>query len=286
MEGPFGADGFCGLHHAQLAGFQASYLPTFRVAFERRPEAVPVLQAILQAADDCPECRRRFGPGSAHRILLPAGTTDAWPDAFLQVSCTRSGSGPWACTYEASVKRKALLLGDASSGKTDLVRSAVYDEVSDAARDALGAKVMSRHQTVRPEGEGVDFHVTFSVWDVTGHRIADKRRLRAYFQGAATVLAACDLSEETSVRELGYWLTVAERILGRPTEIIVAQEPEAPDPSGIAEARLAGLAREHRAVVVRVPRKDPHVMEHVFEGLGVDAIREVFGTQWHPRMYA
>lgn len=286
MEGAFGTDGFCGAHGAELAAFQTAYLPSVRAAFQRRPEAVPVLQEILGAADGCPECRRRTRPGGARRILLPVQSADPLPDAFLQVRCTRSGDGSWICTYEAGIKRKALLLGDASARKTDLVRPAVHDAVSDAARDALGAKVMSRHQTVRVDEEGVDVHVTFSVWDVTGHRIPDKRKLRAYFRGASTVLAVCDLAEDRSVQDLDYWLAVAERILGTPQKMILARVAESSDPLGIAEARLADVAKTHEAVVVRAPPDGGHLMEHVFEGLGAEAIREVFGTHWRPKMYA
>ncbi len=99
------------------------------------------------------------------------------------------------------------------------------------------------------------------------------------------VLAVCDLSQERSVEELGYWLVVAERILGKPNVVIVAQGRRQPDPLPIAEARLREISAKHRALVIVVPPGDLHRLEHIFRGLSQEAIRTAFPTDSHPRMY-
>ncbi len=287
MEELLGGEWVCDVHGAQLAAFSADYLGSARDALSRRREGELALRSMLASTDNCPQCRRRKGEGIPRRVTLSSPPSpDLWPGAFLRITCRRGADGFWSCTYEAGVKRKVLLLGDASTHKEELVRPAVFDEVPDAVRDLLGAKVLSRHETVPVPEEGLPFHVTFSVWDITGHRIGEKRRIRSYFRGARNVIAVADLASEKSVEELEYWLAVAERILGTTSSLVVAKESASPDPAGIAEARLADVARRHRAAVLRVPPGDAHRVQHVFGEIGKAVIQEVFGTSWWPRMYA
>ena len=285
MEGSAGASLLCDHHAFELTQFSYAYLQPVALAFERRAEGQPVLDRILRSLENCPKCSRRGG-GNGPQILALASPGGDGTEVLVRLSCTRVEGGPWQCSYEGHVKRKLLLLGDASTAKTDLVRPLVYDEISDAARETLGAKVMTRHETVNVPEEGVDFHVVFTVWDIAGHRFTDKKRMRAYFRGARCVLAVCDLSREGTVQELGYWLSVAQRILGKPTMVIAARGREAPDPLPISEVRLQELARTHHATVVILPPNDGHLVEHVFESLGEETVRDVFGTKWRARMYA
>ena len=228
MEGRSGASLACDLHSSDLLHFSLAYLRPAALALERRAEAEPVLDRILRSVDACPECRRRIEGRGPRRLTLSSAGAGEWPEVLVRLTCSRSRDGPWQCSYAGDVKRKVLLLGDVSAAKTDLVRPLVYDEVADAARDILGAKVMARHETVSVPDDVVDFHVVFTVWDIAGHRFTDKKRMRAYFRGAKAVLAVCDLSKERSVQELGYWLSVANRVLGKVTTVIVAKGREAP----------------------------------------------------------
>lgn len=285
MEGSLGASLLCGYHASELAQFSHAYLQPAVLAFERRSEGQPVLDRILRSLDGCPRCRHRGGGEAPRSVALASGVAEG-SEVFVRLGCTHAEGGPWQCSYEGHVKRKLLLLGDASTAKTDLIRPLVYDEISDAARETLGAKVMTRHETVSVPEEGVDFHVVFTVWDIAGHRFTDKKRMRTYFRGAKGVLAVCDLSQEKTVQELGYWLSVAQRILDKPTMVIAARGREAPDLLPISEARLRELARTHHAPVVILPPSDGHLIEHVFESLGEDTVRDVFGTKWRARMYA
>ncbi|HYM39851.1 MAG TPA: hypothetical protein VEY12_06880, partial [Thermoplasmata archaeon] len=158
--------------------------------------------------------------------------------------------------------------------------------VPDTNREHLGAKVRTRHETAEVSDSGADVHLVFTVWDIAGRRFYNKRQLRAYCRGAKTILAACDLSETRSVEELGYWLSVATRILGKVTVVILARDRPAADPLPIAEARLAETARTFGAIVLHVPRGDRRRMEHLFHGLGAETVRDVFGLPWRPGMFA
>ena len=286
MEGGFGELAACVAHETQLASFAASFFSPPELFLERRPEAEPVLRAILRATEDCPLCRRKADRAGMRRIVLSSDAAPATPsDIVVRLTCTHKHGGPWDCAYRADVKRKILLLGDASARKTELVRPAVFDFVPDGYRDSLGAKVMTRHETVNLETQGVAFHIVFTVWGIAGSRFGTKGLLADYFRGPRAVLAVCDLSHARSVEELGYWLSVATRILGKTRVVIVAKERTAPDPLPIAEARLKEIVRNHHATLVMVPSRDSHTLEHVFRGIGEDTIRDVFGAEGHPRIY-
>ncbi len=285
MEGPITAGWTCDLHEAQLASFAAGYLNPPELVLARRPEADSTLRAILRATDACPRCRRRAGV-EERDVRLSSGTSEEpAPDVVVRLHCTHRTGGPWECTYRADVKRKLLLLGDASSRKTQLVRPAVNDMIPDAYRDSLGAKVMTRHETVEQEDGHLGFHLVFTIWDIAGRRFEDKELLAAHLRGARAVVAVCDLAQDRSVEELGYWLSVASRVLGKKTAVILAQSRRAPDPLPIAEARLRETATKHGAIVVLVPPGDVHRIEHIFQGLAEEAIRDVFGMTWHAPMY-
>ncbi len=286
MEGPLVASAVCSVHGAELASFTRAFLQPPELALERRAQGEPVLARILRAVDACPKCRHRLGRAGPERIELSSIAGPELPDVAVRLVCTRAGNGPWRCAYHADVKRKILLLGDASVDKSAMIRPLVYDEIPDVYRDLLGAKVMTRHETVLAPGQGVDFHVVFSVWDIHGHRFYDKRRMREFFRGAKAVLAVCDLAVGRSVEELGYWLTVAERTLGKVSMVVAARERAAPDPLPISEARLREAIGVHRAALVTLPRKDTHNLEHVFHGLGEETVRDVFGTKWRLGSYA
>ncbi len=282
MEGSFGASQVCMEHAAELTRFTHAYLQPAALALERRDEAQPVLNRILRSLEACPRCRRR-GEAPVDRLMLASGSAET--QVLVRLTCTHSDGGPWRCSYEGNVKRKLLLLGDAAASKADLVRPLTFDEIPDAYRDLLGAKVMTRHETVSLPEDNADFHLVFTVWDIMGHRFTNKERLRRYLHGAKAVLAVCDLARPETVQELGYWLSVAARILGAHATVIVARGREVPDPLPISEARLREVAQRHHASVVVLPPKDAHALEHIFQGLGEDAIREIFGTRWRARMY-
>lgn len=286
MEGPIVAEWACGRHEAQFASFAATFLNPPDLFLARRDAAEPVLQAILRATDDCPHCRRRGTPVQERWVgLASPGSAEAESGVLVRAICTHREGGHWECSYNAQVKRKLLLLGDASARKAELVHPVVFDPMDPIWREKLGAKIMTRHETVSLPEQGVDFHVVFTLWDIAGGRFENKERLRTYFRGARNVLAVCDLSDDRSVEELQYWLAVARRLLGKPTVVIAARGRTTPDPLPINEARLHSLSAGHQAVVVTLPPGDSHRLEHVFQGLGIDTIRDVFGAEWHPPMY-
>ncbi len=287
MEGSLGGGWVCDLHQAQLGSFGMSFLNPPELFVARRTEAEPVLRALLQATDDCPRCRRRAGPVEERQVGLVSGQPgEPLPAVAVRLTCTHRSGGPWECTYHADVKRKLLLLGDVTSRKTEFVRPAVNDMIGDPWRDSLGAKVMTRHETVALEEQTLNFHIVFTMWDIAGRRFGNKEQLAAYFRGARGVLAVCDLTQDRSVEELTYWLAVAARLLRKTNVVILAQGRRRPDPLPIAEARLRELAAKHRAILVTIPPGDVHRLEHVFQALGADTIRDVFGTHGLPPLYA
>lgn len=286
VEGFFDPSAACSFHFGEMASFSETYLNPPSRSLERRVQAEPVLRRILRSMEDCPPCRRLLGPEALPRIRVSSRRSPgSSPEIAVHVICTRGEQGHWVCEYEADVKRKVLLLGDASAKKNEVVRAAVYDEYDDSWRDSLGAKVMTRHETVIVPEQVVSFHIVFTVWDIAGRRFANKNLLGDYFRGAKAIVAVCDLDENRSMEELGYWLAVARRGLGKHPLVIVARARKQADPLPINEARLKELMETHHAEVLLTPREGSATIEHLFHSLGEDTIRDVFGTRWWVSIY-
>lgn len=286
MEGHPDLNSLCDVHLRELAAYSSVFLQPPQCALERRGEGEQVLRRILRIIEDCPRCRQRLAGDIPSRFDVAAAPADPWSDVRVRVTCVHEPGGAWTCTYHADVKRKVLLLGDRSARKVELVRGVAYDPLPDGYRDIVGAKILTRHETVTGSDDGVDVHVVFTVWDVVGRRFTSKRPLRAFFRGAKAVLAVCDLAEIRSVEELGYWLSLSERILGGVAPVILVRERSSPDPLPIAEARLAEFAQTFGATVIAIPGDGGHRVEHLFQALGEATARDVWGAKWRSRMFA
>src|SRR3990170_686092 len=66
------------------------------------------------------------------------------------------------------IKRKVLLLGDASVGKTSLIRRFVVDKFSDDYITTIGTKVTKRDLRLELGNRTVD--LSLMIWDVLGQK--------------------------------------------------------------------------------------------------------------------
>src|SRR5437773_8000902 len=70
------------------------------------------------------------------------------------------------------IKRKILLLGDASVGKTSLIRRFVVDKFSDDYITTIGTKVTKKDLRLESPGKVTD--LTFMIWDVLGQKRSEE----------------------------------------------------------------------------------------------------------------
>jgi len=108
------------------------------------------------------------------------------------------------------VKRKIVLVGDPSVGKTSLIRRFVQDEFDDKYIQTIGAKVSKKE--VQISTKAGDIRVTLTIWDVVGAQGYLGVQSRS-FTGAAGVLAVCDSTRPDTFRSLDkYWMPLLHQV--------------------------------------------------------------------------
>src|SRR3990172_5890618 len=129
------------------------------------------------------------------------------------------------------IKRKVLLLGDASVGKTSLIRRFVVDKFSDDYITTIGTKVTKRDLRLELGNRTVD--LSLMIWDVLGQK-GYKGIQESAFRGARGVLLVYDLTRPETRETLGeYWVPRVRAVAGA-VPMLLGGEQGGPHPSKAA----------------------------------------------------
>jgi len=99
------------------------------------------------------------------------------------------------------IKTKVCLVGEAAVGKTSLIRRFVQDEFDDRYITTLGAKVSKREMAFEAK-DRTKIHMDMTVWDIMGEKGFRDLLKEAFFHGAKGVVAVCDLTRYSTLKEL------------------------------------------------------------------------------------
>ncbi len=112
------------------------------------------------------------------------------------------------------IKTKICLVGEAAVGKTSLIRRFVQDEFDDRYITTLGAKVSKREMTFDLPDKGSKLQMDMTVWDIMGEKGFRDLLKEAFFHGAKGVLAVCDLTRYSTLKELDDWVQGVFNVVG------------------------------------------------------------------------
>src|SRR5947209_2487758 len=110
------------------------------------------------------------------------------------------------------IKTKVCLIGEAAVGKTSLIRRFVQDEFDDRYITTLGAKVSKREMTFETR-DRTKIDMDMTVWDIMGEKGFRDLLKEAFFHGAKGVVAVCDLTRYSTLKELDAWAENNARIV-------------------------------------------------------------------------
>lgn len=120
------------------------------------------------------------------------------------------------------VRQKVALLGDASVGKTSLIRRYVVDRFSDEYITTIGAKVSRKTLRLQVEGREVDLNLL--IWDILGQKGYASLQESA-FNSAKGVFLVFDLTRpETQESLKTYWLDRVRSIGGPVPGLVVGNK--------------------------------------------------------------
>ena len=112
------------------------------------------------------------------------------------------------------VKSKVCLVGEASVGKTSLIRRYVLDEFDDKYVTTLGAKVSKREVDFELPG-GVKVQMDMTIWDIMGEKGFRELLKEAFFFGAKGILAVSDVTRMTTLQDLDDWIQSVFNVVGQ-----------------------------------------------------------------------
>jgi small GTP-binding protein len=116
--------------------------------------------------------------------------------------------------YE-EVTAKVCLVGDSGVGKTSLIRRYVFNEFDDKYLATLGAKITKREIMVPfPERE-LQVRMKLMIFDIIGEKGFRRLLKEAFFYGANSLVAVCDVTREDTLESLGEWVDNAYSVTGK-----------------------------------------------------------------------
>lgn len=182
------------------------------------------------------------------------------------------------------IKKKVVLLGDMSVGKTSLVRRYVQDIFDDAYIATIGTKVTKKVLTISHHGETKVLQLM--IWDVLGqHGYTGVQR--GSMRNAQAAILVCDITNPTSLHNLmTYWLPLIYEWSWNIPIFVVANKDDLPDP------RIDTTMMESTAWLHRQSYPEDALPEEVGMNFGMTSAKtgagvdEMFTTVAHMLMAA
>ena len=168
------------------------------------------------------------------------------------------------------IKTKICLVGEAAVGKTSLIRRFVQDEFDDRYITTLGAKVSKREMTFDLPDKGSKLQMDMTVWDIMGEKGFRDLLKEAFFHGAKGVLAVCDLTRYSTLKELDDWVQGVFNVVGEIPVVYAINKIDLKDEVMIlyGDKEIEQAARAFEAPFFYTSAKTGEQVETVFKCLG------------------
>ncbi len=167
------------------------------------------------------------------------------------------------------LKSKVCLVGEAAVGKTSLIRRYVLDEFDDSYLTTMGAKVSKKELAFSP-GDGESVHVDMTIWDIMGEKPFRDLVKDAFFTGARGILAVCDLTRVSTLRELDDWVQSVFSVVGEVPVVYAVNKVDLRDEVMMlfGEREIRQAIRAFDAPYFYTSAKNGENVELVFRTLG------------------
>jgi len=167
------------------------------------------------------------------------------------------------------LKSKVCLVGEAAVGKTSLIRRYVLDEFDDSYLTTMGAKV-SKKEMVFPTTDGETVQVDMTIWDIMGEKGFRDLVRDAFFTGSRGILAVCDLTRASTLRELDDWVQSVFSVVGEVPVVYAVNKVDLRDEAMMlfGEREIRQAIRAFDAPYFYTSAKTGESVEAVFRSLG------------------
>ena len=138
--------------------------------------------------------------------------------------------------------KKVCLLGDGAVGKTSLIRKFVFDRFEDKYIMTFGTKVSKKQVDITRNG--VDYSLTFLIWDILGQRVHNNLHA-AYYKGASAAFVVCDTTRRETLDNMNEWISVFRSVNNNAPLILLGNKSDLVDDAQFGATELAELASKY-----------------------------------------
>src|SRR3989475_990898 len=167
------------------------------------------------------------------------------------------------------IKTKVCLVGEAAVGKTSLIRRFVQDDFDDRYITTLGAKVSKREIVFdMPDRKQIQMDIT--IWDIMGEKGFRDLLKEAFFHGAKGILAICDITRYSTLKELADWIGSVFNVVGRVPVVIAVNKVDLKDEVMIlyGDKEIERAAGAYDAAFYYTSAKTGEGVDDAFKALG------------------
>lgn len=166
---------------------------------------------------------------------------------------------------DKKLMKKICLIGDGAVGKTSLIRKFVFDSFDDNYITTIGSKVTKKQVTI--PRNGVNYHLTFMIWDILGQRVHNNLHA-TYYSGAAGAFIVCDMSREETIHNLDEWIRVFRGVNRTAPVILLGNKSDLVTDMDAARAKIGQIAEKHGLTHHATSAKTGNHVEESFMELG------------------
>lgn len=164
-------------------------------------------------------------------------------------------------------EKKVLLIGEASVGKTSLIRRFVIDRFDDRYIVTIGTKVSRKVVDFQYAKEGLAVSLMMSVWDVIGQRTAERIH-EMHFKGAEAFIVVCDGTRRDTFEALDDWVGRARRVAGPAPGVLACNKVDLKAGFKVTEAEVRAKASALKLTPLFTSAKTGEGVEEAFKAVG------------------
>ena len=168
------------------------------------------------------------------------------------------------------MKTKVCLVGEAAVGKTSLIRRYVLDEFEDKYITTLGAKVSKKELAFDLPDRDVQVQMDMTIWDIMGEKGFRDLLKEAFFHGAKGILAICDITRYSTLKELDDWIGSVFNVVGKVPVVVAVNKVDLKDEVIIlyGDKEIERTTREYEASYYYTSARTGEGVDDAFKALG------------------
>ena len=176
-------------------------------------------------------------------------------------------------TEDLHIKRKLVLIGPPSVGKTSLIRKYVLDVFSDNYITTIGTKITRKRLQFNLPDNSSKVDLMMLIWDIMGQNSDSLRPLSA-FHGSKGAIFVCDLTRKETIANLSKLTKELLKITPNISLIFVGNKIDLIDQIEIEKSELEEISKIFHSKVFLTSAKTGENVELVFEDLGRQMLKK------------